>query len=119
MATAGDTVSVSGKAEGVPDGEADVTLDCFPTNVIYPIKPIKGLTGDALNKTIEENYANANNKTAWEGKAKISGGDFKIDMPIPAWLPKMIYFVKVYAMGGGKDAAGAAEIKIRAAEPAK
>ncbi|MFA6450445.1 MAG: C25 family cysteine peptidase [bacterium] len=114
MSTAGETVSISGKTEGVSDGEAIVSLDCFPTNVIHPIKPIKSLAGDELYKTIEQNYANANNKTAWTGTAKISGGEFKIDIPIPAWLPKMIYYVKVYAVGNGKDAAGSAEMKINA-----
>ncbi len=118
MATAGDMIAVSGKVDGIVDGEVYITLECYMTNTIYPIKPIEGLKGEELNKTFEENYANANNKVAWSTNVKISGGKFKLDIPIPAWLPKMIYYVKAYATGDGKDAAGFAEIKIRSASGA-
>lgn len=114
IATAGDRITVTGKAEGVPEGEVEIALECPMVSTIYPILPIDNLAGDELNETIVKNYENANNKTAWSGKTELKNGEFKAEVMIPDWLPKMIYYVKAYAAGHGKDAAGAVQVKIRA-----
>ncbi len=114
-ATAGDSIDVSGTTARIKSGEAHVELACLPTDIIYPVKNIDGLEGETLEKTIKNNYRNANNKSALEKVVGISDGKFEVNIRIPDFLPGNIYYIKVMAVGAdGLDALGAQPIKIKA-----
>ncbi|HOX27759.1 MAG TPA: C25 family cysteine peptidase [bacterium] len=117
MVVAGNDINVSGTVSAPASGKVTITLESSAVNVIYPIKPIEGLEGKELDKTVEENYANANNKTAWEKTIDYTGGKFSVSISAPDWLPRAVYYIKAYAFdAAGKDAFGDVSIKIDSAK---
>lgn len=115
---AGDTFDVSIKAPGGP-AKLLVTLECHPTQVIHPIKPIEGLTGEELETAVAANYENANNKVAVKIETNLEAdGSAKVTLTAPKDLPTETYYVKAYAWNGIPDAMGKKEISLTNPAPA-
>ncbi len=116
-AKAGATIKVKGFVPGGVSGEAYVSFECFPGDVIYPIAPIKELKGEALYSAIEQNYANANNKVAWERIVGVKDGEFSFEAKVPD-LKSGEYYIRAYATtADGSDALGATAIKVENEKP--
>lgn len=117
-ANAGETIPVSVGTEAKAPGRLLVTLECDPTEIIYPIRSIERLKGDELARAVRQNYANANNKVAASVETRLGGdGAAKIEIKVPEFIPSGTYFIKTYAWDGTPDSMGIATIGITNPNP--
>jgi tetratricopeptide (TPR) repeat protein len=118
-ADAGGTIQIAVSTQSKSAGKLLVTLECDPTEVIYPIKSIDGLAGDELDRTVRSNYENANNKVAASVETRLGdGGEAAIELKVPDFIPSGTYFIKTYAWDGTPDSMGIVKIEITNTAPA-
>ena len=97
-------ITLSGRAPGVADGSAWVTLEAPVEKILYDLEPVDPLNPD--EETVQSNWAKAVDKVVVGESVQMTGDTFEAELAFPTGLPDWKYIIKVYADDGENDSFG-------------